>query len=163
MEAIMRAKRGRVRVSAILLAFLLLAGCGAQQTFTPSQLRPTLPFALQPDAVRIHRTSTTFDNATASTYVLNVTRTDSIRVTRFFANIRSSPTYIIPPVFDCPEARFRSCTLISFLDGANVLMQVTTETFGCTLISIVGYPRDVGIFVDASFVYDLNDLIANPS
>jgi hypothetical protein len=96
---------------------------------------------------------------------VDVTRTDQGRVTQFFDHVRSLLTYTVPAgtVFSCPASFGQAITLISFLAGATVVLQVKIVDSGCVFASVVGAPQNTYLQTDSKFTQELDDLIANPA
>jgi hypothetical protein len=147
---------------AALLASFWLAGCGAQ----PEHAVPVAP---QPQAVHIQRSISsswlTNGGRTPAPSAVDVTRTDQGRVTQFFKHVKSLLTYTVPAgaVSNCPASFGQAITLISFLAGTTVVLQVKIVDSGCVFASVVGAPQNTYLQTDSTFTQELNDLIANPA
>ncbi len=157
----MRTTRGHFWILAALLVPLLLAGCGANPESAEHVTR-------QPQAVHIQRTIgpwLTNGGSTPAPAPVNVIRADTTRVTAFYEHVRSLPTYTAPAdaAFSCPISFGQVTTLISFLEGTTVLLQVKIVQNGCVFTSVVGSPPHTYLQTDSTFGHELDDLIANPT
>ena len=157
----MRTARGHFYVLAALLVLLMLAGCGAKPASAARVTR-------QPQAVHIQRTIgpwLTNGGRTPAPAPVNVIRADTTRVTAFYQHIRSLPTYTVPAdaASSCPISFGQMTTLISFLEGTTVLLQVKMVQNGCVFTSVVGAPPHTYLQTDPTFDHELDDLIANPT
>ncbi len=157
------AARPQLAILAILAlsAAVLTAGCGAG-TVTAAQA------AREPQSVHIQRTIgewITNGGQTPAPTAVNVTRTDSARVTQFYQHIRGLPSHNVPSntVFHCPVSFGRAVTLITFTSGRSRLLQVQVVQDGCVFTSIVGSPPSTYLTTDQTFTSELNDLIAHAS
>jgi hypothetical protein len=154
----MQTKAGYVWLP-VALVVLLLAGCGAHYA--------AAPFGISPTAVRIQRTILYWDTNNGefpAPPAINVTSTDNARVAEFFDHVRSLPAY--PPgtsLFCTGNPHGQLMTLISFMDGSTVLLQVKMVGAGCTFTSIVGEVPNTFLQTDDLYFTELNFLIAYPT
>jgi hypothetical protein len=143
---------------ALLLVLFLLAGCGADYAAAPLGITPT--------AVHIQRTILywdTNDGAFPAPPAINVTSTNGARVAEFFDHVRSLPAYPPDaPLFCTGNPHGQLMTLISFLVGSTVLLQVKMFGAGCTFTSIVGEPNTF-LQTDDLYFTELDILIAYPT
>jgi hypothetical protein len=154
----MQTKAGHLWLPIALVVLFLLAGCGAHYA--------AAPFGFTPTAVHIQRTILywdTSDGAFPAPPTINVTSTNSDRVAAFFDHVRSLPVYPPDtPLFCTGNPHGQLMTLISFLDGNTVLLQVKMVGAGCTFTSIVGEPNTV-LQTDDLYFNELYFVIAYPT
>jgi hypothetical protein len=144
---------------ALLLVVFLLAGCGADYAVAP--------FGMTPTAVHIQRTGyywNSVDGTTQAQPAIDVSSTNSARVAEFFDHVRSLPVYspATPVICSNGGGENEVTTLISFLAGSTVLLQVKMIAAGCVFTSIVGEPNTL-LQTDDLYFAELDFLIAYPT
>jgi hypothetical protein len=158
-QAIMQTReRYLLWLPAAVLVLYCVAGCGAHYA--------AAPFGIAPTAVHIQRTILywdTNDGEFPAPPAINVTSTNGARVAEFFDQVRSLPAYPPgTPLICTGGGHGQMMTLISFLDGSTVLLQVKMVGADCMFTSIVGEPNTF-LQTDDRFFTDLYFLIAYPT